>query len=236
MLHSAARLRRPLRPLCRTMSKLITRNVIVALTAGCLIVLSASDVWAQRGGSTRPGAGQGGGQAGGGGGTGIGAVGGTTEPSGAITGELSRSADRMLSDAGEQAGTAGAAGLGGLRGIGGMGGMGMGMGGFGGMSPFGASPFGANTAAQTPSVRVRLRGDIQVPAQPPLAVQSRVQRQVLGNSPIRRRVNGMSVSVLDGVATISGTARSEQDRRMAELVLRLEPGVRQINNQIVVAP
>ncbi len=228
------------------MSKSITRNVFVTLTAGCLIAISTSDAWAQRGGSTRPGMGQGGGggggQAGGGGGgggTGIGAVGGTTEPSGAVTGEISRSADRMLSDAGEQAGGAGAAGrggMGGMGGIGGMGGMGMGMGGFGGMSPFGASPFGASSAAATPSVRVRLRGDVQVPPQPPLAVQSRVQRQVLGNSPIRRRVNGLSVSVLDGVATISGTANSEQDRRMAELVLRLEPGVRQINNQIVIAP
>ena len=224
------------------MSKQITRNVIVALTAGCLITLSTSAAWAQRGGSTRPGTGQGrtgqtgGGQAGGGGGSGIGAVGGTAQPSSAITGELSRSADRMLSDAGEQAGGTGAAGLGGMRGLGGMGGMGMGLGGFGGMNPFGASPFGTSSADQTPSIRVRLRSDVQVPAQPPRAVQSRVQRQVLLNSPIQRRINGMAVSVLDGVATLTGTANSEQDRRMAELVLRLEPGVRQINNQIVVAP
>ena len=224
------------------MSKSITRNVFVALTAGCLIAISTSDAWAQgrprtgQGGSTGQTRGGGGGGQTGGGGTGIGAVGGTTEPSGAVTGEISRSADRVLSDAGAQAGGAGAAGRGGMGGIGGMGGMGMGMGGFGGMSPFGASPFGASSAAATPNVRVRLRGDIQVPVQPPLAVQSRVQRQVLNNSPIRRRVNGMSVSILDGVATISGTANTEQDRRMAELVLRLEPGVRQINNQIVIAP
>ncbi len=123
-----------------------------------------------------------------------------------------------------------------MRGFGGMGGMGFGgFGGFG-MNRFGANPFGANTTTQTPSVRVRLRSDVQAPALPPQAVEARVQRQVLVNSPVQRRVNGMSVSVLDGVATITGTASSEQDRRMAELVLRLEPGVRQINNQIVVAP
>ncbi len=219
------------------MSKRIPCNLVVALTVGCLLTLSASDVWAQqrgtRGGQTGR-AGQGGGQAGGGG---IGAVGGSPEPSGAITGEVSRSSDRMLSDAGEQArGTGGAAGLGGMRGLGGLGGMGMGFGGLGGMNPFGASPFGMTTADQTPSVRVRLRSEIQVPPQPPRAVQTRVERQVLINSPIQRRVNGMSVSVVDGVATITGTARNERDRRMAELVLRLEPGVRQINNQIVIAP
>lgn len=219
------------------MSKRIARNFTVALAFGCLITLSPSEAWAQRGSTMRPGAGQGGGGQTGGG-TGIGAIGGAPEPSGAITGEVSRSADRMLSDAGEQArGTgAGAAGLGGMGGLGGLGGMGMGMGGFGGMSPFGASPFGASSADQTPSIRVRLRSDVRVPAQPPRAVQSRVQRQVLVNSPIQRRVSGMSVLVLDGVATITGTASNEQDRRMAELVLRLEPGVRQINNQIVVAP
>lgn len=223
------------------MSKQIFRHFVVALAAGLLILTSASDAWAQtRGGSPRAGGAQGGGggqtRGGGGGGSGIGAVGGTTQPSGAITGQVSRSSDRMLSDAGEQARTTtrgGAAGMGGMRGFGGMG-FG-GLGGFG-MNRFGANPFGANATTQTPSVRVRLRSDVQTPVQPVQAVESRVQRQVLVNSPIQRRVDGMSVSVLDGVATITGTANSEQDRRMAELVLRLEPGVRQVNNQIVIAP
>jgi osmotically-inducible protein OsmY len=50
------------------------------------------------------------------------------------------------------------------------------------------------------------------------------------------RFQSIGVSVSDSGATITGTARSAEDRRMAELLLRLEPGINQVNNQIIVAP
>ncbi len=40
----------------------------------------------------------------------------------------------------------------------------------------------------------------------------------------------------NGAMVLRGTVASESDRRMAELLMRLEPGVRSIDNQIVVAP
>ncbi len=221
---------------------LFSQQSFIALAAGCLIVFASSDASAQQRlqqggatGQTGAAAGQGGAAGGMGGGGQIGAPS-DTGPSGAVTGEISRSADRVLSDAGAQPGAARGGAQGGMGGLGGMRGMGGAMGGFGGMSPFGANPFGANNnAAQTPSVRTRLRADIQAPIQSSQMTTARVQRH-MASAPIQRRVNGFSVSVLDGVATLSGTTSNDRDRRMAELVLRLEPGVRQINNQIVVSP
>jgi hypothetical protein len=52
---------------------------------------------------------------------------------------------------------------------------------------------------------------------------------------MRRIVDGYSLSIVDGVATVTGVAKTTKDRRMAELMLKLEPGVREIDNQIVVA-
>jgi hypothetical protein len=40
---------------------------------------------------------------------------------------------------------------------------------------------------------------------------------------------------MDGAtAILTGTAASEKDRRMSELLMRLEPGVRRIDNQVVI--
>ncbi len=110
------------------------------------------------------------------------------------------------------------------------------MGGFGGLSPFGANPFGggANATDGKPAVRTRLRIDSPPPAASGPAASGRISRQ-LGETPVRQMVDGLSVTIVDGVATLSGTTRSDKERRMAELVLRLEPGVRKIENQIVVA-
>ena len=108
------------------------------------------------------------------------------------------------------------------------------MGGFGGMNPFGANPFGANNAAAQPKVRLRLQGQVEVPAQQRQAALVRNQQQ-LRNSQVRRLVNGFDVSFDQGVATINGVAATAKDKRMAELMLKLEPGVRQVDNRIVVA-
>jgi hypothetical protein len=215
---------------------LLPKQSLLAILAGCLLAFAASEAQAQRGGARQPGGGmQRGATQGGGmqaGGTGATREGIATAGS-AFDGEISRSADRVLSDVGVIDAAGGAMpgrGMGaGARGMGGMGAMG------GGMGAFGASPFGAGgAAAQPPSIRTRLRADIQIPPQQIQVNQARVQRQI-NAAPMQRLVNGFSVSIRDGVATMVGTAPTERDRRMAELVLRLEPGVRQINNQIVVA-
>lgn len=119
------------------------------------------------------------------------------------------------------------------RGMGGFGGM-RSFGGFGNMSRFGANAFGNSSSSSKPAVRTRLGNAIELPANiSPQVSEARVARQVAA-SPARRIVNGYDVAVVDGVATLSGTAPDDRSRRMAELMLKLEPGVRSVDNQIVV--
>lgn len=67
-----------------------------------------------------------------------------------------------------------------------------------------------------------------------VVVQSRLESHV---SEYGFGVQDLDVALdSDGVLTLSGVAQSEDDRRLAEAFMRLEPGVRQVVNQIVVAP
>jgi hypothetical protein len=217
--------------------------VLAVFLAGA--VCMASDASAQRatgGGGRAPAASGGatGGPTGGATGGGIGTANGaqavgSNQASAAVTGEVGRSSDRMLNDVGGN----GAGGLGG-RGAGGMGGLGGlgGLGGMGGLNPFGANPFGmGNSASSKPAVRTRLRSGVELPTGEPVLQATggfRVQNQA-AVVPMRRVVDGYSLSIVDGVATVTGVAKTPKDRRMAELMLKLEPGVREIDNQIVVA-
>ena len=168
-------------------------------------------------------------------GTGAQAIG-SDAPSGAVTGQIGRSSDRMLQDVGA-AGTGGTGGRGGLGGLGGLGG-GRGLGGFGGLSPFGANPFGTNNSASAkPSIRTRLVNGIEPLANvSPGVITAGMAPRLISSAPVSRIVNGYSIVFVDGVATLSGVAKSAKDRRMAELVLKLEPGIDKIDNRIVVAP
>lgn len=220
------------------------RNLIVCvaiLTVNCIANQSyAQSRSGQTGGGTGLGSGGigsiGGGSTGGIGSSGgtIGGgsqTGGTTGAAGETGQSISQLPDRTLQDVGT--GTTGAAGgLGRLGGLGGFGG-----GGLGGLSAFGLNPFGtgAGSSEAKPTVRTRLRSRVAVPVRSPGVAQSLAQTRV-SKSLATPRFQGVGVSVSDAGATITGTARSAEDRRMAELLLRLEPGINQVNNQIVVAP
>jgi osmotically-inducible protein OsmY len=49
-------------------------------------------------------------------------------------------------------------------------------------------------------------------------------------------LNGITVGMRDRTAVISGVVSSPRDRRMSELLIRLEPGVSSVDNQVVVSP
>lgn len=209
----------------------------LALTGLCLAFGAAtlSECSAQtRGGSSSGGSSTGGSAAGGSGAAAGGSFAG--QPGNTAAGEIGRSAERQFSDTG-------GSGQGGGRtgGLGGLGGGGRGFGGFGGFGGLGGlggfgNAFGmGNTASSKPAVRARLAGPVDVPAEMRVASQLRTQQQVQTTA-AQRFVRGYSVSHNDGVATISGTVSSEKDRRMAELLLKLEPGVRRVENQISVSP
>jgi hypothetical protein len=121
---------------------------------------------------------------------------------------------------------------GGFGGLGGLGGFG-GIGGFGGLNSFFGG--GQGQAAQ-PAIRTRLRSAVQVaPITPQRVQQSATGR--LSSLPSGSRIDGpVRVSVSGRTAVIEGVVGSERDRRMSELLMRLEPGVSNVENRIRVAP
>lgn len=115
-------------------------------------------------------------------------------------------------------------------GIGGFGGFG-GLGGFGG---FGGG-FGNTGTTSQPAIRTRLRSAVEVSPVPSAYVQARANRQLV-RAPNRAGVDNVGVMMQDGTAIVTGTVTSERDRRMSELLMRLEPGVRRVDNRVIVAP
>lgn len=116
---------------------------------------------------------------------------------------------------------------GGLGGFGGFGGLG-GFGGFGG-------GFGNTGTTSEPAIRTRLRSAVETAPVPSAYLQARANRQ-LDRAPARAGVDNVGVTFQDGTAIVTGTVTSERDRRMSELLMRLEPGVRRVDNRVIVTP
>jgi hypothetical protein len=84
-------------------------------------------------------------------------------------------------------------------------------------------------------IRTRLRSAVNFPPTAPAQVEfnaSQRFRYLTTQSSLR----GINVTMQGRTAVISGLVNSERDRRMSELLMRLEPGVSSVDNQIVVAP
>lgn len=113
------------------------------------------------------------------------------------------------------------------------GGGGFGGGGFGGLgSLFNAFNNGGGQATQS-AIRTRLRSAIEVaPRSPQLVQQVATERfmNVAGKPSLR----GIRVRMEGRTAILIGTVASERDRRMSQLLVQLEPGVRKVENKIVV--
>ncbi|MEO1527028.1 MAG: BON domain-containing protein [Planctomycetota bacterium] len=129
--------------------------------------------------------------------------------------------------AGQPTNTGGFGGGGGGGGFGGLGGL------FGGLG----GAFGGNqgTGSQRPVIRVRLRSAINVAPLADSRVQSNANRRLV-SIPSSQRTPNVRVSVSKGTAVLTGSVQSERDRRMTQLLMRLEPGVKKIDNRIVVSP
>jgi len=152
----------------------------------------------------------------------------TNSASTATTSTMGAVVERRFADVGSTTTTGGASRTGGLGGFGG--------GGFGGLSPFGMNPFGfgAGTSDTKATLRTRLRSEVVLPPRPAGLTQTFAQQRV-NQSYLQPRFRGVGVQMTEAGAVLRGTVASEVDRRMAELMLRLEPGVSSIDNQIVVA-
>ncbi|MEM6364119.1 MAG: BON domain-containing protein [Planctomycetota bacterium] len=137
-------------------------------------------------------------------------------------------------------------------GFGGGGGGGFGGGGFaGGLGAAFGNLFGGgnnnNASSASPAIRTRLRSAITplnsnavgTPMISGLSVQRRQAQERLARvGPIAGRITSpfadVRVDVQQRTATLSGTVTAESDRRMSELIMRLEPGVSRVDNRITV--
>jgi hypothetical protein len=118
------------------------------------------------------------------------------------------------------------------------GGIGGGLGGFGGVGGFGSqfdSANGSAAEALAPVIRTRLRSAIRVQPRPPMQVQ-RIATGRFRSYPNRSRLGGITISMQGRTAVLEGTVGIESDRRMSHLLMRLEPGVSQVENRVVVGP
>ena len=116
------------------------------------------------------------------------------------------------------------------------------LGGFGGASNFGGlggfnnpAGLGASTVGTTPAIRTRLRSAIVLPTRSGGALVATAPR-IRASPTVARRYAGVTPSRSGGTTVLSGTVATERDRRMSQLLLSLEPGVRRIDNRIRVAP
>ncbi len=139
---------------------------------------------------------------------------------------------------GATAGTGAGFGLGATQAAGGLGGFG-GAGGFGGLGGLGG--FGnmlGNTGGSSstkPTIRTRLRSAIEVAPPTTFQVQQSATQHFM-SVPNADRFSGVNINVQQGTTVLGGVVRSERERRMSELLLRLEPGVQRIENRIIVSP
>lgn len=129
----------------------------------------------------------------------------------------------------------------GRSGMGGMGmgmSMGMGMGGMGmgGMNSRGMnSQFGQQNNSRNQkstiraTVKVRFPHTKMSPARVSQTVQARFNRL-----PLPEKFNGVDLSFENGVATLTGNVATAEDKRMAEKLILLEPGVSSVQNRLEV--
>ncbi len=116
--------------------------------------------------------------------------------------------------------------------------------GFGGTQQF--NPFqAAGQRVVGPSIQPSLRLGFEPPVRPAGQVSENLETRMQQVSArpgrlteIKPELNGVKVNVAsDGVVTLRGEVRSESARRLAANVIRIEPGVRKVINELtVVAP
>lgn len=140
----------------------------------------------------------------------------------------------------------GTTGMSGMSGMGrsGMGGMGMGMGmsmgmggmGMGGMNSRGMnSQFGQQNNSRNSKATIRATVKVRFPHTkvPPARVAQTVSAR-WNRIPLPEKFNGVDLNFENGVATLTGNVATAEDKRMAEKLILLEPGVSSVQNRLEV--
>ncbi|MFH1264503.1 MAG: BON domain-containing protein [Planctomycetota bacterium] len=129
------------------------------------------------------------------------------------------------------------AGAGGPSQFGPSGGSGFGQDRFGGRgSQFRGS--GAGTRRSRGEIRAKIRLGFSVPRPNPaqLALKSSNLATQLEKSSWLQTQSPVEVSIESGTAILRGVVATDHDRRLAERMARLQPGIRQVENQLTVTP
>lgn len=125
-------------------------------------------------------------------------------------------------------------GVGGIGG-GGLGAFGGGLGGFGGLNNLFGGLGQQGGQSSKPVLRTRIRSAVKVAPAAPEMVQREASFR-LRQASSDRELRGVNVQMIGRTAVLTGTVANESDRRMSELMLRLEPGVSNVENRVVVLP
>ena len=127
------------------------------------------------------------------------------------------------------AGGLGAGGLGGGFGGGRLGGLG-GIGGLGGLGGGGA---GNNSAQAKKMIRPIVKVDIEVerPSSVGRATDAKVR---LDRIPLPKKLQGVTSSVVGDVVVLRGQVATESDKRLVERLVKLEPGIDSVQNEVTV--
>jgi hypothetical protein len=141
------------------------------------------------------------------------------------------------------AGTSGS-GMSGSRGMssmgmGGMGMSGMGMGGMGmgGMGMGGSNRMGGFNSTQNQNSKTQIRTTMRLGFRYPRPNVQAVSQRVQGRwvrLPVSNSIKGVSMNFDNGVATLTGKVATAEEKRMAEKLILLEPGVSSVQNQLEV--
>ncbi len=117
--------------------------------------------------------------------------------------------------------------------LGGMGGMSMGAMGMGGTG--GRTGMGGNSNQNQSKIRASVRLGFSMPLAP-ADQRTQVVQTRFANLPLGDRVRNPQVSITGRTATIRGEVASQDDARLVERLLKLEPGIDNVVNQLAVAP
>ena len=127
-------------------------------------------------------------------------------------------------------------GAGGNNAAGGLGGSG-GLGGLGGLGGFGRG-FGNNNAASNQrksKIRPTVKPDIEYQARTSESVATGLKTRFT-KIPLPARVRGATASLEGNKVVLTGEVSSESDKRLVERLVKLEPGVNLVQNDLTIRP
>ncbi|MBM3964613.1 MAG: BON domain-containing protein [Planctomycetes bacterium] len=119
----------------------------------------------------------------------------------------------------------------GLGGVGGLGRGGMGLGGFG-AGNFGMGMMGGNAQGRKP-IRASVRPEIEMSARGSADLAARTTSRFT-NLPAAQKFPNVNASYENGSVVLRGSVATEKDKKMMERLMKLEPGVDSVRNELLV--